>query len=131
MSEIQAPDIVRAAYAELIVTNLAASRWFWVDMLGFVISAEQDDALYLRGHDELTHHSPILRTGVRPAAAAIAYRVRSAADLDRAQAFFSERGCACGAGRPAPRPVSEKRYEWWTPSVSRSSSSTPSTAPNA
>jgi len=94
MSEIQAPDIVRAAYAELVVTDLAASRWFWVDMLGFTVSAEQDDALYLRGHDELTHHSLVLRTGARPAAAAIAYRVRSAADLDRAQRFFGERGCA-------------------------------------
>ena len=94
MSEIQAPDIVRAAYAELVVTDLAASRWFWVDMLGFVVSAEQDDPLYLRGHDELTHHSLILRKGERPAAAAIAYRVRSAADLDRAYLFFSERECA-------------------------------------
>ena len=94
MSEIQAPDIVRAAYAELVVTDLAASRWFWVDMLGFTVSTERDDALYLRGHDELTHHSLVLRTGARPAAAAIAYRVRSAADLDRAQRFFGERGCA-------------------------------------
>ncbi len=24
-------------------------RWFWVDMLGFVVTAEDDDALYLRG----------------------------------------------------------------------------------
>jgi 3,4-dihydroxyphenylacetate 2,3-dioxygenase len=94
MSEIQAPDIVRAAYAELIVTDLAASRWFWVDMLGFIVSAEHEDALYLRGHDELTHHSLVLRVGERPAAAAIAYRVRSEADVDRAERFFGERGCA-------------------------------------
>ena len=42
------PDIVRSAYAELIVTDLAASKHFWVDRLGFVISAESVDALYLR-----------------------------------------------------------------------------------
>ena len=94
MSAPQPPDIVRAAYAELVVTDLAASRWFWVDMLGFVVSAEQDDALYLRGYDELTHHSLVLRAGERPGAAAIAYRVRSEADVDRAERFFGERGCA-------------------------------------
>ena len=87
------PDIVRAAYAELVVTDLAAARWFWVDMLGFVVTAEQAAALYLRGHDELTHHSLVVRAGTSPGAGAIAYRVRSAADLDRADAFFRERGC--------------------------------------
>src|SRR3954453_2083786 len=88
------PDIVRAAYAELVVTDLAASRWFWVDMLGFVVSAEQPGALFLRGHDELTHHSLVLRSGAQPGAAAIAYRVRTPADLDRADVFFAARGCA-------------------------------------
>ena len=34
------PDIVRAAYAELVVTDLAEARRFWVDLLGFVVSAE-------------------------------------------------------------------------------------------
>ncbi len=31
------PDVIRSAYAELVVTDLAASRWFWVDMLGLVV----------------------------------------------------------------------------------------------
>ena len=35
MSSTAPPNIVRAAYAELIVTDLDAARWFWVDMLGF------------------------------------------------------------------------------------------------
>ena len=57
------PDIVRSAYAELIVTDLARAREFWVDLLGFVVSAEEPDALYLRGYEEFVHHSLILRTG--------------------------------------------------------------------
>ena len=32
------PDIVRAAYAELVVTDLERARWFWVDLLGFVVT---------------------------------------------------------------------------------------------
>ncbi len=86
------PDIVRAAYAELVVTDLGEARRFWVDLLGLVVSHDTRDALYLRGYDELTHHNLILRQGSEPAAARLAYRVRAAADLDRAEAFFAALG---------------------------------------
>ncbi len=86
------PDIVRAAYAELVVTDLEKARWFWVYLLGFVITEETDDALYLRGYDELTHHNLILREGPEPAAGRLAYRVRTPADLDLAEAFYTELG---------------------------------------
>jgi len=87
------PDIVRSAYAELIVTDLKRSRWFWVDVLGFVVTAEDAGALYLRGYDEFVHHCLILREGPRPAATRIAFRVRSPEDLEKAERFFSERHC--------------------------------------
>ena len=86
------PDIVRAAYAELVVTDLAEARRFWVDLLGFVISSESPKALYLRGYDELIHHNLILRQGDQPGAARLAFRVRAAADLDLAEAFFAGLG---------------------------------------
>jgi catechol 2,3-dioxygenase len=86
------PDIVRAAYAELVVTDLEKARWFWVYLLGFVLTEETDDALYLRGYDELTHHNLILREGPEPAAGRLAYRVRTPADLDLAEAFYSDLG---------------------------------------
>jgi catechol 2,3-dioxygenase len=87
------PDIVRSAYAELIVTDLAASKHFWVDRLGFVISAEDDEVVYLRGHEEFVHHSLILRLGVEPACARFAFRVRTPEDVGAAAAFHIERGC--------------------------------------
>ena len=88
------PNIVRASYVELIVSDLAQARHFWVDLLGFVVSAEEHDALYLRGYEEAVHHSVLLRLGPHAAAACLSYRVWDAADLDRAQAWYSERGCA-------------------------------------
>jgi len=88
------PDVVRSAYAELAVTNLDRSRWFWVDLLGFSVTAEEDDALYLRGYDELTHHNLVLRQGPEAALVALAYRVRSPEDLARAEAYFDALGCA-------------------------------------
>jgi 3,4-dihydroxyphenylacetate 2,3-dioxygenase len=87
------PDIVRAAYAELIVTSLADARRFWVDLLGFVVTEETPSALYLRGYDELTHHNLVLRAGPVAALGCLAYRVRSSRDLDRAEAFYRALGC--------------------------------------
>src|SRR6476661_6393003 len=87
------PDIVRSAYAELIVTDLGASKHFWVDRLGFVVSFEDDDAVYLRGHEEFVHHSLILRKGAEPACSRFAFRVRTPEDLDRAALFHTDRGC--------------------------------------
>lgn len=89
----QIPNIVRTSYVELVVTDLDAARWFWVDMLGFVVSAEEPDALYLRGYEEAVHHSLVLRVGHAPAAVCMAYRVWEPADLDRAEAWYRERGC--------------------------------------
>ena len=77
------PNIVRASYLELIVTDLDRSRWFWSDMLGFHVTAQDDEALYLRGTEEAVHHSLVLRRGEHPAAACLAYRLWEAEDLDR------------------------------------------------
>ena len=87
------PDIVRCAYAELVVTSLAQARHFWVDLLGFVVTHEDESSLYLRGYDELTHHNLILRAGPVAAAGALGFRVRSVADLSRARAFYEALGC--------------------------------------
>ncbi|MFJ6621458.1 3,4-dihydroxyphenylacetate 2,3-dioxygenase [Kitasatospora sp. NPDC091335] len=87
------PDVVRSAYAQLVVTDLARARWFWVDMLGFHVQHEDAATLHLRGTDELTHHSLVLRTGDAPALDHLAYRVRAPRDLDRAEEFFAALGC--------------------------------------
>ena len=40
------PDILRCAYMELVVTDLAASRVFYVDVLGLYVTDEDADAIY-------------------------------------------------------------------------------------
>ncbi|HEU4849268.1 MAG TPA: 3,4-dihydroxyphenylacetate 2,3-dioxygenase [Terrimesophilobacter sp.] len=86
-------DIIRAAYAELIVSDLAASRHFYVDILGLVVTHEDDDAIYLRAFEEYLHHSLVLRKGPQPALAALAYRVRSQAEVAKAATHFESLGC--------------------------------------
>lgn len=93
MATLVPPNIVRTAYSELIVTDLAHARWFYVEMLGFVVTAEDDDALYLRGYEESVHHSLVLRLGDEAANACVAYRVWAPEDLDLAARWFDARGC--------------------------------------
>ena len=78
---------------ELVVTDLAASRAFYVDLLGLHVTEEDDDAIYLRSLEEFIHHNLVLRQGPVAAVAAFAYRVRTPEDLDTAVAFYQELGC--------------------------------------
>ena len=87
------PDIIRAAYAELIVTDLAASRAFYHGVLGLVITHEDDDAIYLRAFEEYLHHSLVLRKGPVAALAALAYRVRTPEDVEFAADYYTGLGC--------------------------------------
>lgn len=86
-------DILRCAYAELLVTDLEESERFYVDLLGMLVSARTEDALYLRGWEERLHHSIVLRQAPVAACARIAFRVRSNADIDPIAEEFARRGC--------------------------------------
>jgi 3,4-dihydroxyphenylacetate 2,3-dioxygenase len=86
-------DIMRSGYAELVVTDLDAAEGFYVDLLGLVVSARTGDALYLRGWEERSHHSLVLRRGPLAAASRIAFRTRGEDDLDAIAAEFDRRGC--------------------------------------
>ena len=86
------PDIIRCAYAELIVTDLAKSRAFYVGVLGLVVTYEDADAIYLRAFEEYLHHSLVIRRGPVAALAALAYRVRSQAEVEAAFEYYTHLG---------------------------------------
>ena len=89
----EAPDILRCASMELVVTDLAVSREFYVDVLGLVVTEEDEETVYLRSMEEFIHHNLVLRQGETAAVAAFSYRVRAPEDLDKAVAFYEELGC--------------------------------------
>ncbi|MFC6354691.1 3,4-dihydroxyphenylacetate 2,3-dioxygenase [Luethyella okanaganae] len=90
---IAPPDILRCASMELVVTDLAASREFYVDILGLVVTEEDENAIYLRAFEEFIHHNLVLRKGPVAAVAAFSYRVRTPEDVDVAEAYYRELGC--------------------------------------
>jgi catechol 2,3-dioxygenase len=85
-------NVVRVAYVESHVTDLAVARTFWVDALGLVVTEETSETLYLRGLEERNHHSIVLRKGLQAETAAVGFKVFSDEDLDRAARFCASRG---------------------------------------
>lgn len=75
-------NVIRSGHVEFEVTDLGRARAFYVDVLGFVVTEETPDALYLRGYEERVHHSLVLRKAARAAVSHIAFRVASAGDLE-------------------------------------------------
>src|SRR5215831_5249502 len=86
--------ITRASHVVLSVRELAASRRFYEEVIGLILTAEDDDALYFRGVEEACHHSLVLRKGADAACARLGLRVFMDTDLDRLKAFFEAQGCS-------------------------------------
>src|ERR1700691_2793516 len=83
--------VTRASHVAIRVRDLQASRAFYVDLLGFVISDESRDTIWLRGLEEGCHHSLVLRQG-DPACEHFGMRVLTQEDLELAKTHFSSAG---------------------------------------
>jgi catechol 2,3-dioxygenase len=85
-------NILRLSHVEYTVTDLGATRAFYVDTLGLEVTAEDETGLSLRAMEERGHHCLRLIKGEKPGAAALSFKVWAEADLDRAHAFFAAKG---------------------------------------
>ena len=88
-------NITRVSHVILTSRDLDASRRFYSDVLGLVVSDSDKDALYLRGLEEASHHSLVIRrSDDAPVCQAIGFRVLTEADLDKAKDWLDRRGVA-------------------------------------
>lgn len=85
-------NIVRLSHVEYKVTDLAASRAFYVDTLGLQVSTETSDAIYLRAMEERGHHSIHLVKSDKASVGVLGFKVWDDADLDRLEIFFQSKG---------------------------------------
>ncbi len=76
------PNVIRIGHAILYVTNMAASRRFYVDLLGLNILHESETALHLRGTED---REWTLKLELAPVAGVrqIGYKMGSEQDVDR------------------------------------------------
>ena len=85
-------NITRASHVVLGVTDLAASKAFYTEAVGLIVSDETDRAVYLRGLEETCHHSLTLQRVSTAACLRIGMRVQTDDDVHAAKAYFEERG---------------------------------------
>jgi len=83
--------VTRASHVVNRVKDLAASKNFYVDLLGLAVSDETKDTLWLRGMEEGCHHSLVLKVG-EPACERVGMRVLTEEDVDLAHAHFRDAG---------------------------------------
>ena len=84
-------NITRASHIIHRVRDLAASRAFYVDLVGLVVSDEEPGTIWLRGLEEGCHHSLVLKSG-DPLTERIGFRVHTEEDLELAEAYFAKAG---------------------------------------
>ena len=84
-------SVTRASHLVQRVRDLAASRAFYVDLLGMAVSDEDATTLWLRGLEEGCHHSLVLKLG-EPACERVGLRVLTDEDLHVAKAHFEASG---------------------------------------
>lgn len=87
--------LTRASHAVLSVRDLAASRDFYRDVVGLVVTDEDADTVYLRGLEESAHHSLTLHRSTVPQARRIGFRVRTDEDIAAAEQYLANRGMPC------------------------------------
>lgn len=85
-------NIVRLSHVEYRVRDLARSRAFYVDTLGLQVTGEEKGTLYLRAMEERGHHCIVLKQADVADVAVLGFKLYDAPDLDKAAAFFAERG---------------------------------------
>ncbi|HWG84514.1 MAG TPA: 3,4-dihydroxyphenylacetate 2,3-dioxygenase [Deinococcales bacterium] len=83
------PNVIRIGHAVFYVSDLAASRAFYVDLLGLNVLHESGDALYLRANED-REWTLKLQAGTQPGVKHLAYRVGTDEDL-HAMAALAER----------------------------------------
>ncbi|MCL6282542.1 3,4-dihydroxyphenylacetate 2,3-dioxygenase [Ruegeria sp. 2012CJ41-6] len=86
-------NTIRLSHVCLNVSDLAASRAFYVDMFGLQVTDEDDTYIYLRALEERGHHSVILQRSDQPGTVEVmGFKTFDEGDLDRADAYFRAKG---------------------------------------
>ncbi|MDR7071915.1 3,4-dihydroxyphenylacetate 2,3-dioxygenase [Fictibacillus barbaricus] len=85
-------NIIRIARVVMNVTDLNASRDFYVNALGFIETDSSSEWIALRGLEEHCHHSLLLKKAEKPGVHLVSYKVWEDSHLTALEAFFKGKG---------------------------------------
>jgi catechol 2,3-dioxygenase len=87
-------NVTRSSHVVLTVRDLDASRAFYTDLCGLIVTEVDSNTLWLRGREESCHHSLVLRKGAVPDCQRIGFRVLTEDDIRKAKDHFDAQGIA-------------------------------------
>lgn len=85
-------NIIRLSHVVFGVTDLTASRRFYVDTLGLQVTDETESEIYLRALEERGHHCMVLRKAETASIGSLSFKVFDEDELDKAHEWFSGKG---------------------------------------
>jgi catechol 2,3-dioxygenase len=85
-------SISHVGHAELLVTDLDASRAFFCDLLGLQVSEVAEGRVYLRAWQDFDHHTLVLTEADEPGLDHLGWRVPTRADAEELRAGLDARG---------------------------------------
>lgn len=85
-------NIIRLSHVEFGVTDMAASRKFYTEILGLQVTDEDADTIYLRAMEERGHHCLVLKKKAAPGIDYLSYKLFSEEELDKAERHFKSLG---------------------------------------
>lgn len=85
-------NIVKAGHIEFLVKDLEASKEFYVDTLGFVVTESDGSHVYLRGLEDRTHHCLVLTKSEAPGVGHFAFRVEREEGLEEIGRLVRSKG---------------------------------------
>ncbi|HEY6282521.1 MAG TPA: VOC family protein, partial [Nitrososphaerales archaeon] len=85
-------DVVKAGHIEFLVTDLKEAKKFYAETLGFVITEESRNHIYLRGLEDRIHHCLTLTESGSPGVGHLAFRVASEASLKSIEKLVRSKG---------------------------------------
>ncbi|MEP2718814.1 3,4-dihydroxyphenylacetate 2,3-dioxygenase [Pseudophaeobacter sp.] len=109
-------NIVRLSHVEYRVTDLPASRKFYVEILGLQVTEEDESRVYLRAMEERGHHCVVLVQADSADVGVLGFKLYDEPDLDKAAEFFAAKGLSVEwVERPHMGRTLRTRDPWGTP----------------
>src|SRR4051794_39808162 len=79
--DLKLSNVAHIGHASINVTNLEKSTWFFTEVLGLHVSAEEKDKVYLRAWQDWDHHTLVLQRSETSGLDHFGWRVNSEKSL--------------------------------------------------
>lgn len=90
--DVKLSDVAHIGHASINVTNLEKSTWFFTEVLGLHVSAEEEGKVYLRAWQDWDHHTLILNEAEESGLDHFGWRVNSEKALYAYEKFLQDAG---------------------------------------